>query len=262
MEIYDFHAHIYPEKVREKAIHSLIDGYTIDINCDGSADSLLKIGREAGIGHFVTLSVAASAAHVESVNDFILKQQQEHSEFIAFGTIHPDFPDPVGEIERIRAAGIKGIKIHPDTQRFQADDKAMYPVYDFLSRCGLPLLVHCGDYRFDYDNPERVAHILDEFPKLTMIAAHFGGWLLFDRALDVFRNKNCWLDCSSSIMYTGKRRGKELIRAYGSERIVFGSDYPVWNPAKELETLLSLGLTDGELENILYKNAERLLKQT
>ncbi|MGN0164541.1 MAG: amidohydrolase family protein [Lachnospiraceae bacterium] len=260
MEIYDFHAHIYPEKIREKAVNSLADGYTIDVHCHGSADSLLEIGRQAGINHFVTLSVATGAAHVVSVNNFILEEQKNHKEFIAFGSVHPDYPDICGELERIKKGGIKGIKIHPDSQRFKVDDERMFPFYDLLGQYGIPLLVHCGDYRFDFDNPERVARVLDEFPKLIMIAAHFGGWLLYDRAVDVLKNRNCFLDCSSSIMYVGKRRGLELIREYGAERIVFGSDYPVWNPATELDALYSLGLKDPELEMILHGNAEQILR--
>lgn len=262
MEIYDFHAHIYPEKIRERAVHSLEEGYTISLKGDGSADSLLDIGRRAGINHFVTLSVAVNPSHVESVNDFILEEQNKHPEFIAFGSMHADYDNKCAEIERIRNLGIKGVKIHPSTQRFRVDDERMFPVYDLLSQSGLPLLVHCGDYRFDYDNPERVGHVLDEFPKLTLIAAHMGGWLLFDRALDVFKGRKCYLDCSSTIAFTGKRRGLELIREYGAERVVFGSDYPVWNPAEELETLFSLGLKDEELQLILHGNAERILRLT
>lgn len=259
MEIYDFHAHIYPEKVREKAVKSLESGYTINLCCDGSEETLLEISKQTGISHYVTLGVAASAKHVESVNNFILERQAKVPEFIGFGSMHPDYEDPLGELERIYNAGIAGIKLHPSSQRFKADDERMFPFYDMIRELGLPLLVHCGDYRVDFDNPERVGHLLDLFPGIKLIAAHMGGWLLHDRALDVFKNRDCYLDCSSTIAFTGKRRGLELIREYGAERIVFGSDYPVWNPAHELEVLYSLGLGDDELEMILCKNAERVL---
>lgn len=259
MEIYDFHAHIYPEKIREKAVESFYTDYTITVNCNGSAEYLLQTGKKAGIDKFVTLAVATTGRNVEAVNDFILYEQVAHPEFVAFGSVHPDHPDMCGEIERIKKAGIKGIKLHPSTQKFVVDDERMFPVYDYLSEIGLPLLVHCGDYRFDFDNPERVAHVLDEFPKLRLVAAHLGGWLLYDRALDMFKNRECYLDCSSVFMYTGKRHGLQLIREYGAERIVFGSDYPVWNPEQELKALLELGLTDSELEMILCRNAKDLL---
>jgi predicted TIM-barrel fold metal-dependent hydrolase len=262
MDIYDFHAHIYPEKIREKAIESVSDNYTINIDCDGKADTLITDCKEAGINHFVALSVAQSAKHVESINDFALSLQENYEEIDSFGSIHPDYEEPEKELERIFKSGIKGIKIHPDSQGFKVDDERMFPIYDTIRALRLPLMIHCGDYRFDYDNPERVAKVIDEFPGLTIIAAHFGGWLLYDRALDALKDKKCYLDCSSSMMYLGKRRSKELIRAYGAERMLYVSDYPMWNPATELETLRSLGLESDELELMLHINAERILKGT
>ncbi len=259
MEIYDFHAHIYPEKVREKAVHSIEESYMIERNCDGSIEGLIKRGSEAGIKHFVALSVAQSGKHVESINDFALEMQEKYAEITAFGSIHPDYCDCEKELVRIKKAGIKGIKLHPDTQRFYADDEKMYPVYDLIRQLELPIVMHCGDYRYDFDNPERVARVVREFPGLKFVAAHFGGWLLFDRALDEFLQLDCYLDCSASVSFLGKRRMKELIRAYGAERIVFGSDSPMFDPVKELEGLMQLGLRDDELELILHGNAEKIL---
>lgn len=259
MDIYDFHAHIYPDKVREKALLSIADNYEITIDFDGTVDNLLKVGGEAGISKFVALPVAVSGRHVESVNDYALSEQKLHKEIIAFGSMHADYEDKVKEIRRIKDIGLHGVKLHPDSQGFRVDDERMFPVYQEMSDLGLPLVVHCGDYRYDFDNPERLANVIDAFPKLTVVAAHFGGWLLFDRAVDALLDKNCYLDCSSSSLYTGKRRFKELIRTYGAERIVFGTDYPMWDPRVELQVLYDIGLKDSELQMILCDNAKRIL---
>lgn len=259
MDIYDFHAHIYPEKIREKALKSVADNYTITIDYDGTVDTLLNIGKECGINHFVALPVAVSDRHVQSVNDYALDEQKKHQEIISFASMHAAYKEKAGEIERVKELGLHGVKLHPDSQGFKVDDERMFEAYDAMASLGLPLVVHCGDYRFDYDNPERLAHVIDMFPKLTVVAAHFGGWLLYDRALDALLDKNCYLDCSSSARYLGNRRFKELIRTYGAERIVFASDYPMWNPKDELENLYSIGLTDAELKFILCDNAEKIL---
>lgn len=259
MEIYDFHAHIYPDKIREKALDTIMDEYIIKIDYDGTVDTLLDIGRRCGINHFVALPVAVTGRHVRSVNDFALNEQKQHKEIISFGSMHIDYEDMTGELERIYKEGLHGIKLHPDTQGFRVDDKRMFPLYDAMSMFNMPLVVHCGDYRYDFDNPERVAHVIDEFPKLKVVTAHFGGWLLYDRAVDALLSRQCYLDCSSSATYLGNRRFKELIRLYGAERILFASDYPMWNPEAELANLCNIGLTDKELELILYKNAERIL---
>lgn len=260
MKIIDFHDHIYPDKIREKALQSIADSYEITIDFDGTVDTLLKVGKEAGISQFVALPVAVSGRHVESINDYALSVQNANPDIISFGSIHVDYENKEEEVKRIKELGLHGIKLHPDSQGFRVDDERMFPVYQAMCDLDLPLEVHGGDYRYDFDNPERIAHVIDEFPKLTVLAAHFGGWLLYDRAVDALLDKNCYLDCSSSCLYTGKRRFKELIRTFGAERIVFGTDFPMWNPRVEVNNLLDLGLTEEELELIFYKNAEKILK--
>jgi predicted TIM-barrel fold metal-dependent hydrolase len=51
----------------------------------------------------------------------------------------------------------------------------------------------------------------------------------------------------------------DYIRKYGAERLVYGSDYPLWDPVVEVERFLSLKLTDAEFEQIAHKTAEDLL---
>ena len=94
---------------------------------------------------------------------------------------------------------------------------------------------------------------------LSVVAAHFGGWSVQDLAVEYLLDTGCYLDCSSSMMYLGNKRSKELIRMYGAERFLFGSDYPMWNPVSELERLRSLGLTEKELNLMLSENPEKIL---
>lgn len=259
--IYDFHAHIYPEKIAAKAVEGVSSFYSIPMDCDGTVDSLLAIGKPAGITNYVVHSVATGAKQVESINDFIACKQKEHpEELFGFGTMHADYENKIPELQRMEALGLWGLKIHPDSQRFFVDDERMDEVYDYLQG-RMPVLIHCGDYRFDYDHPRRIRAVLDKFPNLTVIAAHFGGWSVFDLAVEYLEDKNCYLDCSSSMTFLGRRRSKELIRLYGAERMLFGSDYPMWSPAAELAELRSLGLTGEEMDLMLYKNAERILKK-
>ena len=259
MKIYDFHAHIYPEKIAQKAVEGVGNFYSIKMNEPGTVARLLEAGDEAGIDTFIVHSVATGAKQVQSVNDFISATVKEHpGRFVGFGTIHADFEEKSAEIERMIALGLSGVKIHPDSQHFFVDDPRMFEVYDAIEG-RLPILVHCGDYRYDYDSPERVRNVLKEFPKLTFIAAHFGGWSVQDLALEYLLDTNCFLDCSSSMMDLGPKRSKELIRIYGAERFLFGSDYPMWNPGDELKRLESLGLTDRELQLMTHDNAERIL---
>ena len=70
-------------------------------------------------------------------------------------------------------------------------------------------------------------------------------------------NDRVLLDESSSQFFLGQRRTVELARMWGTDRIMFGSDFPMWDPAEEFHTLATAGFTDDELENILWHNAER-----
>jgi predicted TIM-barrel fold metal-dependent hydrolase len=256
--VIDFHSHIYPEKIAAKAAASIGNFYTIPMLKAGTAECLLECGRRDGIDRFVVFSAAAVPGQVKSINDYIAKNAAAHKEFTGFGTLHPDIPDPGGEIDRILDLGLKGIKLHPDMQRFNIDDEKMMDIYALLEG-RLPVIFHTGDYRYPYSHPARLARVLDTFPRLTAVAAHFGGWSLFDLALEYLRDRFCYLDVSSSIPFLGASRAEELIRIYGAERFLFGSDYPMWDPGSCLRELMGLKLSDDEKEHILWKNALRLL---
>lgn len=259
MEIFDFHTHIYPEKIAAAAVENVGKFYNVPtMACDGTVDTLLDIGEQAGISKFLVCSVATSPKHVDSINRFIADQAKEYDELYGFGTVHPDMEHPEEVIQGIMDAGLKGIKIHPETQGFNVDDPKLFAICD-LFRGKLPLLIHCGDYRYDNSHPCRLVHLLHNFPDLTVIAAHFGGWSIHDLAVEYLENENCYMDCSSTSFLTGPRRMKELIRHYGAQRMLFGSDYPMWNPKFELNRFLSLGLTDHENELILQNNPRRIL---
>lgn len=233
--------------------------YAISMSGTGSVDALLKSGDEAGVSRFLVQSVATTPQQVASINDFIHRACQTYPDrFVGFGAAHPDLEHPEKEIDRCVKLGLKGIKIHPDVQRFLMDDPVMFPIYEAIEG-RLPILIHCGDYRYEYSHPKRLAHILDEFPKLEVIAAHFGGWSVWDLAMEYLLDRNCWLDTSSSMAFLGRVRSKEIIRAYGADRIVFGDDFPMWGHKSEVETLLSLDLTDQEYEKIFSGNAKKIL---
>ncbi len=260
MRILDFHTHIYPAGIAEKATHSVSQFYKLDIDKDGTAESLIKAGDKAGITDFVVQSVAITPKQVQSINNFIAEQCSLHPQFIGFGTLHPDMENVDEEIDRIRDLGLCGVKLHPDTQMFNMDDPKAMHIYEKLEG-EFPVLIHCGDYRYDYSHPRRLANILDTFPGLTVIGAHFGGWSIFDLAVEYLEERNCYLDISSSTMFLGARRSEELIRIYGVDRILFGTDFPMWNAVEELRMFNSFHFTEEEREKILYTNGMNLLLQ-
>ena len=245
MPIIDFHAHIYPNKIAEKATNATADYYGILPACIGTGNDLLKEGKKAGIDEFVLLPVATKPGQVRHVNAFILEETAAHKEFHGFGTLHPDCENIMEEAEYILNLGLKGIKLHPDTQQFNT---------------GLPLLVHCGDKRFDYSHPARLKKVIDNFRKLQVIAAHLGGWSLFEEAFAILRNKDCYLDISSCMMFLPPETVARYIAGYGADRILFGTDFPLWSPKTEVEAFQRLPLSAEDFDKIAYKNARRILR--
>ena len=260
MKIIDIHTHVYPEKIASAAIRTVRDFYRLEsCDMDGTAAMLMRRGEEAGISRFVLMPVANRAAQVSSINSFICRQVAENPCFVGFGAIHADLPELGAEVEHIAAMGMKGIKVHPDFQKFPIDDPRLFPMYEAIQG-RLPVLFHMGDPRYDYSHPARLRRVLELFPRLDAIAAHFGGHTMYEAACENLKDTACIFDISSTMMFLPKQDVERYISIYGAERLAFGTDYPLWDPVAEVEHFLSLDLTMEQKEQIAHKTAERILK--
>ena len=256
----DIHTHIYPDKIARKAADSVRDFYDLEgsLQMDGTVDMLLKRGAEAGISHFVVLPVSNGPTHVRSINNFILEQTKTHDNFIGFGTVHAAMENIEEEVDRILSVGLKGIKMHPDSQRFNIDDERLFPVYDAI-RGRIPVLLHMGDRRYDFSHPARLRKVLAQFPDLKVIAAHFGGYSMFETARENLEDTDCVFDISSAMMFMQPGEAEGYINRYGAERMAYGTDYPLWDPVTEVQRFHSLKLTGEQFDQISYKTARRIL---
>lgn len=260
MQFIDIHCHIYPDNIAEKAAQSVRDFYQINgANTTGTVAQLLERGAQAGISHYVVLPVAIRPDRVQGINDFILDETRKHDCFTGFGTVHAAMDGVGDEAHRIMDIGLQGIKIHPDSQRFHIDDPRLFPMYEAIQG-RVPILLHMGDRRYNYSHPIKLRRILQLFPRLQAIAAHFGGYSMQETACELLRDTNCIMDVSSSIMFMREGEAEKYIRIYGAERLAYGTDYPLWDPVQEVERFLSLKITDEEKEQIAAKTAKRIFK--
>ena len=260
MYFIDIHTHVYPDAIAQKATDSIRTFYDIGgAGMNGTVSMLLTRGAAAGVRKFAILPVAQNPERTRSINEFILQQTAEHQEFIGFGAVHAQMENVAEEAQYIMDKGLRGIKIHPDSQRFPIDDPRLFPVYESISG-RIPVIVHMGDHRFDYSLPSRLRHVLDLFPKLDAIAAHFGGYEMYEDAYQQLKDTECIFDISSSLMFMEPGLPEHYINLYGAERMAYGTDYPLWDPIEEAKQFLKMKLTPDQLEQIAHKTTERILK--
>lgn len=256
----DFHAHFFPESIAAKVVERLAGHYGIPVNHRGIKEEYLELARKANLQAAVFCTAATKPEQVRSANEWALANKGNG--LIPFGTLHPDMDDADAELAWLKAAGVKGIKLHPDFQSFHLDEDRALALYERL----IPdffLLLHVGDEevpgRTNYATPEQLSRVLDLLPGLRVIAAHMGGYQMWDRAMDCLVGREVFFDTSSCLEFLPDERFLAMAREHGVNRVLMGSDYPFRAPGWEVARLASLGFGTEELEAIVGGNARSLL---
>ena len=180
--------------------------------------------------------------------------------FVGFITLHQDLTEEEVKAEVALAIenGMKGVKLHPDFQKFNIDDECAEKFYRAVGD-KLPILFHVGDDRYDYSKPQRLVNMAKKYPEVNFIAAHFGGYRCWGDAHLYVGLKNVYFDTCSSLPFISTEKAKELIDLLGADRFFFSTDFPMWDATAELERFNKIPLTDKEREMIFSKNIKRLL---
>ena len=272
MSIIDFHTHAFPDALAPRAIAQLTinaaaSGY-VPLT-DGTVNGLIASMDTAGITRSVVCNIATNARQMTKVNDFAISCAQ-NNRLIPLGSLHPDATaeDMDAELNRLAAAGLAGIKIHPDYVHVEIDSPAFEPI---LARCearGMLVVTHAG---FDpvepnhmHCTPDMVLRVMERHPALKLVVAHTGG---FDCEAEVLE-KLCGTDVYLDTSLAAVRRAKsavwgqacgDILRAHDPARILFATDTPWSDPAAEIAFVRSVGLSEEDTEAVLHGNAERLL---
>lgn len=254
MKIADVHAHVFPEKIAEKASASIADFYNWKIERPASMDSLEKYEREAGISRYVISSSAVTAKQVFNINTFIAEETAKRPNCLGFGSVFPGMDGIEEELDRMLELGLTGIKIHPDFQKVCIDDEKGIDTYRAIAKRGMPVLFHMGDNRDDFSSPERLTNLLRRVPDLRVIAAHFGGWTVWEESYNHPQPENVMYDTSSTLFLVEDEFVLRMIERFGPERLMFGSDFPMWSPKEIAEKMMTLGLDEKTMERIFYGN--------
>ncbi len=261
MNIIDFHTHAFPDELAARAVPLLEEEGGVSAFTDGTVASLLDSMDAAGISAAVIASIATKKEQFSSILEWSLSIASKR--LFPFPSIHPEDGDITGGIKKIKEGGFKGIKLHPYYQRFRADGKEMYPLYEEAQAAGLIVLMHTGyDIAFPRDRiagPEAVLAIADGFPRLKLVTTHFGAWEDWDAVEEFLLGKEIFMDISYSIPFLGAERVKSYLLRHPKEYLIFGSDSPWDDQSKLVETVLEMDLGTERSEHLLYSNAAALL---
>ncbi len=293
--IVDAHVHTY--KTPEIALQAMAG--LSQAGCNGTPEELLDIMREAGISKAVQVNmtpvremyeaaveklpenerdgehpdiVAKMAERQKRRNGWTCEMAREHPELVAFPSVDPLMGTDmmVAEVERCaKELGAKGIKLHHAEGQYFPRDERLWPVYSRAQELGLPIISHGGHFMtygtVTYTQPSNFEPVLESFPTLKLVLAHMGQGF-WDESVELAKKySNLYFDTSAVVSSVEELQvlsdadAVELIRKLGVERVMFGSDYPWFNPAADLKRFLRLPLTPAEKEKILGENAKRIL---
>lgn len=255
--VIDGHFHVWPDAIAKRALGN--PSAELKRFGDGTVGGAAAVLDAAGIDRAVCLCIANVAKHVESVNRFAGELDPER--FIGFGTIHPDLP-----VERnlasLRENGLHGVKVHPLFQGFALDDPGLWEILEALQG-EFPIIVHVGHGGEGSERctPAMLHDLAARFPRLDVIACHFGGYKLLDEAEEQVIGLPVYVDTSwpPGLGSIDPDRVRKLIDRHGPERVIFASDWPMAEPAADLAAVRALGLPAEDEAAVLGGNLERLL---
>ncbi|MBQ4466247.1 MAG: amidohydrolase family protein [Oscillospiraceae bacterium] len=270
LDIIDAHCHVFPDPIAEKSRGAVGAFYELPMYTSGTLHNLKQerdrvlefSGRKFRVARQLICSPAVTGHQTASINAFLSELIRQDPALTAFGTLHPENADYAEILRNFRSQGLVGLKLHSDFQRFPIDDPAMYPVYREAANLGLPVLFHMGDRKLDFSHPRRLRKVLDDIPELTAIAAHMGGYSHWKEALELLEpSDRLYFDISSTLQFVDGALVQKFLHRFGETQFFFGSDFPMWDPAKELERLLSFGFPDEVLQKLLIGNFEQFLAE-
>ena len=259
MPIIDAHAHAFPDELAAVAVGRLTGREGVRSYYDGTVRGLLGAMERHGVERSVLAPVATRPSQVRSINEWVTAINDPR--IVPLGAMHPDFPEPAEEIARLASLGVRGIKLHSQNQDFSPEESRMDPIYEAVVRHDMLILFHAGGFVINEGTearPAEFARMLDEWPTMTCVLAHMGSYRYWDEVREHLLGRDVYLDTAYVPGNLADEQLISLIRDHGIERVMFGSDGPWTDAGVEIEHLRRIGLTEWELERLLYSNAHTL----
>jgi predicted TIM-barrel fold metal-dependent hydrolase len=264
MRIVDVHTHVYPDDLAGEITRSLRHEGLFEACCDGTVEDLRRFMRTDGVARSVNLPVATRKEQVVGINrKMVVFNRSSPGDVVSLGAMHPEFGE-VGDVEEeiryLAWNGVKGIKMHPEYQRFYPDDPSVFPIYEACRLHGLIVHFHAG---FDFPDPGHIRATPQRLKAVTKIGglkivfAHMGGFRMWEDVLKHLAGTSAYLD-TAFVSTMAPADLASIVRAHGADKVLFGSDFP-WTRANAIRMLIDRAIEDvSEREKIFHANADRL----
>ncbi|MDO4618722.1 MAG: amidohydrolase family protein [Clostridia bacterium] len=266
--VIDFHTHLFPDKIYEKTIKILENNIWEHSHTHysavgtGNLSGLKNDMAKDDIDISLVLPIATHPKQTDNIIAFAYELNGKDGIY-SFASLHPDNEDTDGILEKIKEMGFRGIKLHPEYQSLfidsekslkilkKCEDLGLYTVLHTGKDHGCPPPLHCA--------PDRLRNVLSEISGKYIIAAHMGGWDMWDESMEHIIGTPILIDTCFSLHFMDKEKATDMIKAHGAVKVLFGTDWALYSQKKTLEFLESLSLTSEEKEMIKHKNAEKIL---
>ncbi len=248
LDIIDAHAHAFPDSLAARGVSAVRDHgrwHKIRNHHDGTLVGLLASMDHANIGRAVLCSVATKPTQVEKITAWSASIASDR--IIPFASVHPDYPEPESEIERIVRLGLRGLKFHPQYMHCPLDDARCVRIARAAASAGLAIAIHGGYHpsfeKDDEGSPLRLRRLHDAVPDLRIIACHLGGMGDWQGVLDHLVGTDVYLETSFAPTWCPPDILAAVVAGHSPHRIVFGTDAPWNDQATELAEFRKLPLT-------------------
>ena len=231
-------------------------------------EQLLRDMDAAGVDHAIAMGFGWTDPDIAvEVNDYLVEAATAHPDRItAFASVNPAWgAQAMREASRCLDAGACGIgEIHADTQRFDiADADLMEPLMALLRSRNAPIVIHASEpVGHQYPGkgsttPGRLLRFAQNFPENCMGFAHLGGGLPFYAAMPEVADalSNVWFDTAALPYLYRATSVAAVAMTAGSNRILFGTDYPLLSHRRVLDYIRSVELPREDTDAIMGENA-------
>ena len=262
--IIDFHTHIFPDKIAERAVSALKASSGYGNFSDGTANGLIASMDAAGVDVSVNMPILSKPESFEKTLAHLKENAHPSGRILSFAPVHPLCTALEEKLRYIRSEGFVGVKLHPYFQNEPLDSAATIEAVRLATDLGLYVMIHPGaDASFPDSTlaePDRIVRLLDAIDSDRIILAHMGAMDRWKQAFEVIAGRNVYLDTSFSMDVMGRTAFLRAVKKHGADRILFGTDSP-WRSQAEYVRLLKEedGLTEEEKDLIFYGNAAKIL---